>query len=267
MDKVEGKRLKILKKKGPIFEDIDNLLLSPEMLYGELGFSTFRVRNKKILHRKDHLQRIENFYMKFCLLSEDKVSSLIKEIENDLNSIEKTYEGISRISLFKDGSYFISFRENSNPYFPESYVSLKTCKKEVFRNSNFSKFKIGNYAFFHFYQNEFLKEGEDILYIDENELVLECSMSNICFVKGEEVFFPKWKGNFLPGVMQKNLQEKLSAKKVAYKVLEISREDLSSFDSSWQLNCGIGIRQIKKIDENDMKVNTDLYKRVRGLFI
>lgn len=225
--------------------------LNRGFLYGESVFSTLKVEQGSIQFLDDHLNRLIahlKFLYKFSNVKE--LAVLKKLIKEDIDEIVIPKENLKlRITLFFKNEEILLKNLNRllvlTPY--EAKRKTLIAKSHTIFPSELDTLKIGNYSSIFYYKRLLTAPFNELCLIDHEGNILECSISNIFFIKGHQCIAPLNENNFLKGITWTHLAKALSSD---YKVTEqrININDIDSFDSAFACNSLNPIQPLGKID-------------------
>lgn len=200
---------------------------SPSMFYSEYVFTSLKKVDQKFIDLELHLKRLEfqiiNYY------SIDDVTSLLSDIRSELLSLNDGDLRV-RINVFskdRESIYQENFRE-SDLKFSLNVSKLKNKREKVklktfsfYQDQKLSDFKLPNYSASFYLKRLAKKENfDDILYISQNNEIIESSTSNIIFRIDEE-----WVTSKLCIYKGLSRQKLIESKKVILKDIKISDLD------------------------------------------
>lgn len=217
-------------------------------LYGDGLFETLRFDNKKIFSADKHIKRMLSG-LKLINLSHAYTSGvlllLLKKII-EKNSLEN---GIIRVMITRgDLSKEII---NSNIYLsikPFYHLPSKPVKVVLFNEKKFPiirftpAIKSLNYIGNMLAKKECERQGyfEPVFY-NENDIITECAIRNIFFIKDKTLITPSLDLGILSGVMRNTIIS--LAKIISLNVLEthIKKEEINLMDEAFISSTGIGL--------------------------
>ncbi len=207
------------------------------------GFGVFdflRTYNKKPFRLRDHLDRFANSANQLGLTlpkTKKELEKIIykgikKNLKTELNIRLILTGGVSKDSFLpgKKSSLIVLFTKIH--LYPKSYYKKGVYIITARHKRLFPGIKSLNYTFgVHALKKAKEQGAVEVLYIDDDDRVLEATTSNIFFVKNNILFTPKT--NILPGITKKAVIE--LAKENNLQVLEkkILSRDLSSFSEAF----------------------------------
>ncbi len=234
-------------------------------LFNENYFTTMLIHRGKIIFEDGHKLRLTKT-MQFMEVPHSKAEKVLEEIfslchSSLLNTMGSNDNLYVRINLYRslDNSleYFI-WSEKKDPLHSE--LVLRT--HEFFPNKNYPSFiKKADYDIQFKLREKVKKLGaDDVLFIDENNRVIDLATSNIVFMKGDHFFYSP----IIPGVFDGICLNQFIGliRALNYKVTceEIQLKDISSFDGAIALNSFSIARPIFKV--NDSEYNLDISEEI-----
>jgi para-aminobenzoate synthetase/4-amino-4-deoxychorismate lyase len=193
----------------------------------------------------DHLNRLKNASEFFLF---DYQEELVRRIlESEIQKLNKEQSYKIRLTLSKWGKVSIELAE-VNPL-PETIMVIVSDKR-INSANKFQYFKTTNRKL---YDNEFKKFSSngffEVLFLNENDELVEGSRTNIFIKKGNEWSTPEPHSGSLPGIYRQNFMN--SKKNVAEKKLSI--DDLLIADEVWLTNSIIKEIKVDRILLSDKK--------------
>ncbi len=223
-------------------------------------FETIRVEENPIdldLHMDRMFKSIEDLNLN---ISESK-EFLTKEI---LGYIEKNkvVNKALRLTVFDEG-YNISTREIS--YNEETYKNgFKLIVSPIKRGNSI----IYNHKTTNYYENIYTKEYatrnnfDDGLFVSCDDIVLECSMSNIFFVKGEKVYTPHSDLSLLNGIMKDKIFSVCEDLKIDVVQGEIKLKDIEEYDFVFVTNSLMKAVKVVQINEVIYSNQNEIFDKI-----
>ena len=163
--------------------------------------------------------------------------------------INKIRDKALRITVFDEG-YNISTRDityNKETYDKGFKLTISPIKRG---NSIIYKHKTTNY-----YENIYTKryanknKFDDGLFINCEDVILECSMSNIFFIKDNKVYTPNRNLPILNGIMKKRILEICKKLNIEVVETEIRLQDIQNYDFAFISNSLMKAIKVTKIDD------------------
>ena len=223
-------------------------------------FETILFRNNNLQFFDDHMNRLQSSSSKLGIGIDH-----FEDAKEDLKYIESTLlnEQIIRITLTNAG-YCIESR--LNVYNSDKYNNGQTLMVYPYKRgeSPLLKHKTTSYIQNIIAKKESVDLGfDDCVFIDSNKNILETSIANLYFKKGNEFVMPDIKGYLLEGVAQKNIESVLRYEfgySTSYK--EIKLEDIYGYEEAYESNSAMELMPIMKIGEYEYQVNSELATKV-----
>ena len=219
-------------------------------LYGDGLFETMRFDNKNIFSYQKHFKRLQQGLEIINL----KISHNHNQLYDILNQIIKKNNlssGIIRLMITR-GIY----NKDSHNIKPNVYISIKPFYsipqkpvKIIFYSEN--KFplirfnpaiKSMNYLGNMLAKKQCDKDGgfEPAFYNSKN-IVTECAIRNIFFVKGQDIFTPSLELGILSGVMRETILIITKSLGLKYSESHINFDDINAYDEAFISSTGIGL--------------------------
>ncbi|MCT4640921.1 MAG: aminotransferase class IV [Bacteriovoracaceae bacterium] len=220
------------------------------MLYGEVIFSTFKVKNGSFEDFEFIFKRFIRSAKEYFMLN--SINNLEKSILAKINSFDLSNDCRLRVNIFPKNreQVFVSKYDESDLEF--SFICLKLpthirkeLKLKTFEyntNSMMESFKTSNYAQSFYLKRCAIKDGFDDICYTSNEKILESSTSNFIFRKNDGSFVtPKLKIYF--GSSIKKMLDKQKIKEG-----DIDIRDLSSYTDCYLINSIEGLVSVFMIE-------------------
>ncbi|EGT3787505.1 aminodeoxychorismate lyase [Clostridioides difficile] len=211
-------------------------------------FETIRVKNGIAVDLDIHIERMLSSINCLDLDINYKKDFLINEIVTYIKK-ENVINKALRITVFDEG-YNISIRDI--PYNQETYEKgFKLAISPIVRgNSLIHRHKTTNYFENIYTKNIANKTGyNDGIFLNSEDVILECSMSNIFFIKGERVYTPSDRLPILNGIIKKRIIEICDELHIELIENEINISEISSFDFVFVTNSLMGAIKVIEIDK------------------
>lgn len=230
-------------------------------------FETIKIKNGNPICLNLHLDRIFKSIENLKLdIKENR--SFIEERIIEYIKCEKLDNKALRLTMFDEG-YNLSTRDII--YTEEIYNrGFKLNVSPIRRgDSILYRHKTTNY-FENIYTKQFAaKNGfDDAIFIDFCDRILECSMSNIFFIKSGKIYTPNGKLPILNGTMKKRIIDLSVELEVNIEECDIKITDIDKFDFCFLSNSLMGImkvRQINKIEFNSFdETFNKLWSKING---
>ncbi|WP_371025343.1 aminotransferase class IV [Paraclostridium ghonii] len=172
---------------------------------------------------------------------EERIIEYIKceKVDNKalrLTMFDEGYNISTRDILYKEETYTRGFKLNVSP--------IRRCDSILYRH------KTTNY-FENIYTKKFaVKNGyDDAIFIDCYDRILECSMSNIFFIKDEKIYTPNEKLPILEGTMKRRIMELCVELGINIEQSDIKITDIDKFDFCFLSNSLMRIMKVRQINE------------------
>lgn len=220
-------------------------------------FETIRVEEEAI-DLDLHLKRLFNSIRELKLNIEYDIEFLKDKILKYIRNNEVCNKAI-RITVFDEG-YNISTRDI--PYNNEIYKNgIKLNISSIRRgNSILYRHKTTNYFENIYTKNTAVENGfDDGIFLDTNDVILECSMSNIFFIKGKTVFTPHKDLPILNGTIRKRVSDICGELNIELVETEIKISEIEDFEFSFVTNSLMKAIKVTKIEGVPYKKNNELF--------
>ncbi|SCG96697.1 MULTISPECIES: aminotransferase class IV [unclassified Romboutsia] len=223
-------------------------------------FETIKIENDPLdldLHMDRLFNSIKelNFNIKYS--KEDLKKEVIKYI-NDNNIKNKAL----RLTVFDEG-YNISIRDVA--YSKETYEKgFKLIISPIKRgNSILYKHKTTNY-----YENIYTKRYasskgyDDGLFVDCDGNILECSMSNIFFIKDNTIYTPNKELPLLNGIMKKRILDICEELNIELIEKNIRIKDIEEYDFAFITNSLMKAIKVTQIEQKVYNSSNELFDKI-----
>lgn len=172
---------------------------------------------------------------------EDQILNYIKEnnIENKalrVTIFDEGYNISTRNILYDKKSYEKGFKLNISP--------IKRGDSIIYRH------KTTNY-FENIYSKNYANDNgfNDGIFIDINNNILECSMSNIFFIKDNKIYTPSDNLPILNGTTKRRIEKLCVELKIQLIKCNISINEIKNFDFVFITNALMGVMKVVKIED------------------
>lgn len=226
-------------------------------------FETIKVYQGKSLFLREHLDRLYNSLDKLnipIVITKEKLKKEIIEYVKELD-----YKAF-RVTVFSDG-YNFALREI--PYKEKDYEKGYKLKIAPLKRGYSPLYfhKHVNYFENIYAKRQVLKKGYDeALFINMDNKVMEGSMSNIFFIKGNKIITPKKEIGLLPGIIRQKVIEIADNLKLDLIEKEIDLKELKEFDFPFITNSLMDLMPVKEIEEIKYKKESDIFKQINNNF-
>lgn len=223
-------------------------------------FETVKVYKGIPILLKEHLDRMYNSIKELNIdfnISYDELEKKVYEYVKDYD-----YKAL-RITVFDEG---YNFMIRDIPYKEEDYVrGYKLDIAPIRRGESFIyRHKTANY-----FENIYLKRlalnkgFDESLIINTDNNILEGTMTNVFFIKENEIFTPNLSLNILPGIMRSEVIK--AAESIGIKVHEciIDIVDLDKFDFAFITNSLLDVLKVRGIEDIMYDKNNEVFHKLR----
>ncbi|SHG96658.1 aminotransferase class IV [Tepidibacter thalassicus] len=222
-------------------------------------FETIKICRGNAIFLDKHLDRMYNSIKELNISFAVSKDILKKEIINYINDIE--YKAL-RVTAFDEG-YNFSLRDI--PYIDEDYERGYNLKISPIRRgkSLIYKHKTSNY-FENIYSKKYaLNKGYDeALFVNLDNKVLEGSMTNIFFIKGEKVYTPRCDLYILSGIMRNEVICILNKLGITVLEKEIDLGEIDKFEFCFITNSLIDLMKVNSIEYINYKKENELFNLI-----
>lgn len=208
----------------PIFleDHLERLHYSAHLKFKKISFSNLEIKEniKKLIE----INNIKEGRLKFLIRYHSSGNKLISFFLNPINPSQSDYNNGVNINLFQ--------AERSNPNAKIINYQLRTSVNKLIRENKIF----------------------EVLFFNTENIISECSKSNIFFIKDNTVYTSFLK-NILPGVTRKYIYKICNDLSVTIKECEINVSDLQSFDSVFITGTSLGVLPVKMIENYKYNVS------------
>ena len=239
----------------------NNVSFNSELSKFGIGlFETIKVEEGPLdldLHMNRMFKSIESLNMNIKYHKEYLTQAILNYIDDN-----KIKNKALRITVFDEG-YNISTRPityNEETYNKGFKLTISPIKRG---DSIIYKHKTTNY-YENIYTKKYANENnfDDGLFVNYENIILECSMSNIFFIKEDKIYTPHDELPILNGIMKRKILD--ICKKLNIEVIEgeIKLEDIKNFDFAFVSNSLMKAMKISRIDEIAYPSNNEIFKKI-----
>ena len=225
-------------------------------------FETIKIENNPVDFNL-HMNRLYNSVSDLKIKVNIARKSLEKEVltyikENDIKN------KALRVTLFDEG-YNISIRDivyNDKMYEDGFKLTISPIKRG---DSILYRHKTTNY-FENIYTKEFsnINGFNDAIFLSMDNKILECSMCNIFFIKGNKLYTPSDELPILNGIMKKRIEHICDELSIEVIKKEIHLDEINDFEFSFVTNSLMGAMKVKLIDNTKYNDENVLFKKIIG---
>ncbi|CEK37830.1 aminodeoxychorismate lyase (4-amino-4-deoxychorismate lyase) (ADC lyase) (ADCL) [[Clostridium] sordellii] len=224
-------------------------------------FETIKIKKGKPIYLDMHINRILNSIEELRLNIDIDKKQIINIIENYINE-KNIKDKALRLTLFDEG-YNITTRDIT--YDKSSYDrGFKLTVSPIIRGESIlHRHKTTNY-FENIYSRDYAisKGFNDSIFIDYKNRILECSISNIYFVKDDKIYTPNSNLPILNGTMKKRV--KSICEELDIKIIECDIEitEIEKFDFCFVSNSLMEVMKVVQIDSFKFKNYSEVFKSI-----
>ena len=247
--------------------------------FGDGLFETMSVRNGKIRFLQLHLERLHCGCERLAILPPDNI--LLKRELAQISAVQ--IDGVIKLVLTRGDSprgyrYTKDIRSNRIITHSErptiapdnalSGVRIKFCLTRIARNPLLAGIKhlnrLENVIARAEWQDESIAEG---LLCDTEGYVVEGTMSNLFFIKNNELITPTLEYSGVNGIVRKRILQYAKDLNINCIQKSFTVDELSSFDAGFVCNSIIGIWPIRElIDRIQYSVDHTIIRKLQNLF-
>ncbi len=246
--------------------------------YGDGCFETLVSYKSKFLHFEDHFSRLQSGlnYLEMNLdLTKDQMKSEVQKLLEN-NELENE-DSVVRIQCYREGSsgYFdISDRSGfiiSNRSIPERPESIKLKTVSIPSIPSIAlerKVKLSNSInYIKAAQEAKKKGGDDALMLTIDSKISETTISNIFWIKGNQVFTPSVNCDLLPGVTR-SILIKLIDQDTELRLIEgaFGPEDIYSAEAVFCTNSVMEMKSVSSVDDHLYKTEHSVFEKLKDDF-
>ena len=224
-------------------------------------FETIKIKKGKPIYLEMHINRILNSIEELRLNIDIDKKQIINIIENYINE-KNIKDKALRLTLFDEG-YNITTRDIT---YDKSYYDrgFKLTVSPIIRGESIlHRHKTTNY-FENIYSRDYAisKGFNDSIFIDYKNRILECSISNIYFVKDDKIYTPNSNLPILNGTMKKRV--KSICEELDIKIIECDIEitEIEKFDFCFVSNSLMEVMKVVQIDSFKFKNYSEVFKSI-----
>ncbi len=236
------------------------------LLYGHGLFETIKVLNSKMFFYEEHMERMEAGCRLINLDFNIDVATLEKTCHNLIvkNNIEK---GSIRITIIKsEPENIILITTAQNKYSDGDYIKgFKVCISNIKRNpySPLVRVKSNNYLENILAREEAIKAGfKEAVFLNNDDIICEGTISNIFFVKDNQIFTPSIECGLLPGIIRKKVIEICENLNKDISIGKFVREDLFRADEIFITNSLLDIMPVSMLESKEFNLQDNKTTRL-----
>jgi branched-chain amino acid aminotransferase/4-amino-4-deoxychorismate lyase len=244
--------------------------------YGDGLFETIIGTDLQINYLEDHLTRL------LSGLEELKIRIPPFFYFNDVNEElfklrkENNIKGLTRIKILvwrKTGGLFTPTNDNADFLITAIPTELNQAPKQkvVFYEdikitpspiSRFKKLSSLTYVMAGIFKKE--AHADDVILLDTNGNIAECLVSNIFWVKDNQLYTPALQTGCVEGIMRKQILNFFEDLNIKVEEGEYKREDLLNADFVFTSNV-TGIIPVKSIEDKNYTADFSMFERIKKL--
>ena len=239
----------------------NNVSFNSELSKFGIGlFETIKVEEGPLdleLHMNRMFKSIESLNMNIEYHKEFLTKAILNYIDDN-----KIKNKALRITVFDEG-YNISTRPityNEETYNKGFKLTISPIKRG---DSIIYKHKTTNY-YENIYTKKYATENnfDDGLFVNYENIILECSMSNIFFIKEDKIYTPHDELPILNGIMKRKILDICKNLNIEVIEGEMKIENISKFDFAFISNSLMKAMKISQIDEIIYPSNNEVFEKI-----
>lgn len=239
----------------------NNVSFNSELSKFGIGlFETIKVEEGPLdleLHMNRMFKSIESLNMNIKYHKEFLTKAILDYIDDN-----KIKNKALRITVFDEG-YNISTRPityNEETYNKGFKLTISPIKRG---DSIIYKHKTTNY-YENIYTKKYATENnfDDGLFVNYENIILECSMSNIFFIKEDKIYTPHDELPILNGIMKRKILDICKNLNIEVIEGEIKIENINKFDFVFISNSLMKAMKISQIDEIIYPSNNEVFEKI-----
>lgn len=243
--------------------------LSPSLwLYGIGVYSSFIVKNNKVLGWHHHLERLQQDALQFLGLDVDS-QTISESVINFVDSIPNDDSITCRATIFPEN---FSLAEPQNASKPQILVTgrngssvggLPLNLEMISCHRPFAQHKITNISSAMKLRGNAKKAGFDDPVFTDNGFFTEGPTWNIFFIINDRVVTPPLTSNLLPGVARRIILEGFKDEIIESPV---AADDLAHISAAFVTNSAIGAKPVASINRFELAVDHPLIEKIQSYY-
>lgn len=254
-------------------QDLSISILNRAFLYGDGIFETLVIQNGAIYYLHDHLERIMRGLQAFSILKPHFLdfTFLYKKISElaSKNMIGRVCR--VRINLWrKEGGLYTPTLNDCEllitmaPAYDQPLVKKNAFIFDGIKKSfsSISPFKTLNAAPYVLASLEKQKlQSDDMILLDTNNHISECTASNLFFVKGKKVFTPSLGCACIEGIIRKRILKVAMIQSIPVETGEYPVNDI--YEAEFVFTCNVsGIIPLHRIENINFNTTNSIYDQI-----
>lgn len=223
-------------------------------------FETIRVE-KTALDLDEHMDRMFKS-IELLKLNIEYDKKFLKEAILNYIKENKIENKALRLTIFDEG-YNISTRnivydeETYNRGYKLTISPIKRGDSIIYRH------KTTNY-YENIYTKRYASENnfDDGIFVNQQDIILECSMSNIFFIKEDKIYTPHRKLPILNGIMKEHIFEICKNLNIEVIEREISLKEIENFDFVFISNSLMKVMKVSQINKIVYPVSNEIFNKI-----
>jgi 4-amino-4-deoxychorismate lyase len=240
------------------------------LFYGEGVFETFRYKTAMPVFFEKHYARMERG-ARLLGIPLAGIGDLIKLIEQALSD---TYlsDAYVKVCLLSDGgyNYYDSPKRGEIAIIIRDYVPREESIKVAIGNfKRSSESPVNRIKSLNYLENVIARRGanragfDESLFLNERGELLECTSSNIFWIKEDTLYTPSLECGILPGVTREILINSVSDLGVTVAEGGFTTEDIAGAEFAFLTNSLSGSLIISKFEGLNLRVKDELYESIK----
>ncbi|GAB6189114.1 aminotransferase class IV [Marinitoga arctica] len=246
---------------GKYFNEEIPYVINEGLMFGLGVFETLKVTNEYIeffdLHYERLMYGVDTLDINFNISKEK-----LRETSQKLLKINKIKNGTLKINVLKKKDEFdVIITSNDRVYSDELKkrgYSVVFAENKKYSKNPLNYIKSNNYAIniIELEKALHLKKDEAI-FLNENEEITEGAISNIFFVKNNELYTPKVECGLLNGIIRRIIVNEFDVKECI-----IKKDEIDKFDYAFLTNSLMRIIPIKYFEDVEYKFDYEYIKKI-----
>jgi len=225
--------------------------LNSALFFGESTFTTMRLQGGEVLYLNYHLDRLQR---SLHYLFDDFTEQRWQEISKTLQEVARTKgEGYLRVTFFKapeELGYFFYHRPFPSEIHQNASLTLTRSKSRKGHSIRPTYLKVSDYLDSH----QELKMAQDagfseVVYLDQEEKILECTTSNLFWVNEDRIFTPSLRSGVLEGVMRRAVITALAESSWPVTMGDYKIGELRNASEVWTSNALRGLTPVSSFED------------------
>ncbi|MBI2560500.1 MAG: aminodeoxychorismate lyase [Planctomycetes bacterium] len=233
-------------------------------LYGDGIFETIRAYNGYTFRLDAHLDRLFTSAKEFKIYLNYTPTQLRSAVQN-LLTLNKLTDAYIRITLSRgihtSGNFQPTLVIETKPLtpYPQEYykhgISIIVSKTRISTSLPLAAHKTLNFMNNILSREDANSQGaQEVLFLNTDEQIAECSVSNIFLVENNEIITPSLKANILPGITRKTVLEICRQNGIAVREDLFNLKRLMDADEVFLTNSLMEVMPVAAIDKHSLSL-------------